>query len=277
MPIANRTVKPAATALTAKPTLAKPVLAATPAVASKAAILREATMTVTTTVLEGGSIKGEPVVVEEREIKVFATNPGFSSIKIGYNKALGGHMEMVKFDVSVGMPHYVEETDNAIGQLIDKAKAALEATMAEFIPPESADGGVAGDADTLVAGAEVEAGAEAEVTIDAEYIDGATMEELIAVCEANPELGVNPGDYPEIDDLREVLKSVIVGDPEVEAAPAEDDANAPYTQEQLEGSEVADLKAVWDAWEMGKWPVGPAAQAKKVAIKKILEKQAAAG
>jgi hypothetical protein len=282
MAIQNRAVaaKPAAAVAAkpaAKPALAtvggQPVTKTTPT-----AILREAVMTVSTTILENGTINGEPVVSEERDIKVFATNPAFSSIKIGYNKALGGHMEMVKFDVSVGAPHYVEETDNMLSQLMEKGKAALDALITSFVPPEN-DAGVAGDAD-LVAGEAVaeETEAQPEGTIDAEYLDAADMDTMIALCTENPDLGVNPGDFPEEADLREVLKAQILGEGEAAVegeAVADEAADEAYTEETLGAASTDDLKAVYEAWGMGKFPTGPEKIARKAAIKKILEKQEA--
>jgi hypothetical protein len=233
-------------------------------VGGSAGQMSEAIIQTKTTVLENGTIRGEPVESETREVKVFATAHATTGVKIGYNRNLG-NMEMVKFEAFVSMPHYVEEADTAAAQVIDKAKLVLETVMAEFTPPEAVSN-VAGDADLQAVSGEVagEAQAEADGEVTPEYIDGASMEELAALCESNPDLGVTAADYAEVDDLREVLKSVLF-----EA----DGGDEAYTQEVLEGASTDELKAIYEAWEMGKWPPGPEKIARKTGIKKILEKQ----
>ncbi|MET4190637.1 MULTISPECIES: hypothetical protein [unclassified Bradyrhizobium] len=239
----------------------------------------ESVITVTTTILEGGTIRGEPIVSEEREVHKFLTAHATTGFKLGFNRNLG-NMEMVKFEAFGSMPCYAEEYDNATLQIMDKVKATLEVAMAEFVPPAGETVGgedfVAPADETVEQPAPEEAGEDGGVT--EEYIDGASLEELTALCEANADLGVNAGDYADIADLRETLKSVLFEAGEGDAeAPAGEEEQAPerYAEEDLNKATTEELKAVFEAWEMGKYPPGPEKVAKKIAVKKILENQAA--
>jgi len=256
----------------------KPAPAKTKAAAAQASKASEAVTRVSTTILEGGTVKGEPVESEVREVKTFVTHPAHTSVSLGYNKNLG-NMEMAKVTVMVSMPHYVEEADNAFAQVLDKAKANLDQAIAELNIVGDA---VTGAEDASAAGeGQPEPGAEGAADdgeVTPEYIDGADHDTLVQLCEGNPDLGVNADDYTDDDDLREVLKSVIFGDADAQAADAGEPAaegDQPYTQEMLDAAETDEIKQLWELWEMGKWPPGPEKIARKTAIKKILEKQEA--
>ncbi len=277
MPIASK-VKPAAPAKPAA-AAAKPVAAAAPAAAKT--MQREAYATVTTTILENGTVRGEPITAEEREVKVFVTNPGFTSLKLGYNRAGAAHMELIKIDVSVGMPHYVEESDNAALQVLDKAKALLELAASEFAPSTGDTVGVDEDLEPPAAEDEAEVAAEEpaaeEGEINKAYLQTADLETLQGIATGNPDLGIDPNDYAEESDLREVL--ILSIDPDgadAEGIDAAGGETAPYTEADLKAATLDELKAVYESWDMGKFPPGPEKLAKPVAVKKILERQAAA-
>jgi len=251
----------------AKPGVAtRPALKSAPPAASGKATLgeaHEAIIKVSTTILEGGTIKGEPVEQEEREVKVFATAPAHASVTLGYNKNLG-NIEMAKVTVFVSMPCYVEEFDSAFAQVLDKAKSCLETAIGEV--------NIEGAAVASAEGVPGEPGVAPadETALTAEDINGYDHDQLVELATGNPDLGVNPDDYTSDDDLKEVLISVIF--PDEVGAPAEETVEA-YTQEALDGATTDELKAVFEAWGMGKYPPGPEKIAKKTAIKKILEKQ----
>jgi hypothetical protein len=269
MPIAKtRTAATPAPKPGTKPVSAKPNLHVVEGGKAEAS---EAVITVTTTTLEGGTVKGEPVVSETREVKVFATNPAHTGFKLGFNRNLG-NMEMVKFEAFGSMPCYVEEYDSATVQIFEKTKAALELAIAEYTPPEPISN-VAGDTDLQAPGEETGETAAESGEVTKEYIEGASREELEQLCTENAEqLGITPSDYVDDADLRDTIISVLFGEGEEAAA---EDAPAAYTDAELMDATTDELKAIFEAWELGKYPPGPEKIAKKAAVKKILEKQAA--
>lgn len=263
-----------------KPAAAKP--AATPAKTAPAASseAHEVKVTTSITVLENGTIKGVPVEAAETEVKVFATKPATTGVNIGVTKALG-NFESVKFGVHITMPCYVEEFDSATAQIIDKAKSVLDELVASFDPTAYVSGGaIDGNAELAEPGAEDTSGeGEPDGGIDEAWVDAASREELIEVITANS-IDIDPNDYPEDDDLKEMFKATVLSEEGTEGEPAaegEEAADEPLTQEALEAATTDELKEVYEAWEMGAFPKFSNAASEKVArktaIKKILEKQ----
>lgn len=226
---------------------------------------------------------------ETREIHTFVTDTATVGVKLGYNRNLG-NMEMAKVEAFVSMPCYVDEVDSAAGQVIDKAKALLDAALAEMPDtfaqsgedPSLTEGETEGQVEETGEAPSEEGG---ELTID--DIKAYDADSLAALCAANEDWGVSPEDYTEVDDLREVVIGIAFPD-DLEAYQAERAAAAEgggeegtgeestgYTREELEADTVTvdDLKSIFEGWGLGAFPKGPPAVAKKAAIAKILKKQ----
>jgi hypothetical protein len=286
MPIANRsTAKPAS-----KPGLAaKPATKAAPAAAAPTTTAKQAKLTVIKTMLQGGTIKGEPVVTEEIEILNFA---GVPTANVGASLRMTknlGNMESVQLGVMMNAPCYKEEMDDVFAQCLDKAKAALDAAAEELQ--------IGGDAGTQeeVTG-EAEAGAEGADETSAEgqaedvtpdWVRNASREEIEEVLKAN-EIDLDPNDYPEDDDLKQAAIDTIWpdGEPAAEEGAAEEETAAEggeeatfYTREELEHKDVTtkDLQELYESHGLGKWPSGAEKVAKRAAINKILKAQVEAG
>lgn len=248
--------------------------------AGLAAQLKEAKMTVTTTMLENATAKGQPIAAEDREVKIFVTSPANVGVNVSYTRNLG-NFESVRVGVDIHMPCYVEEIDNAYAQVLDKAKIKLEEAIAELsIEPSETVGAI----DTVATTVEETTTAE-EDTVSPEWLIAATHEQLLEVCsKLEGDQAVNAEDYADDDDLRQVLIQTIFGEEALQAAVANQEATGEaseaesslYTEEELEKGTVDELKQIFEAWEMGPFPKGPEKIARKAAIKKILEKQSAA-
>lgn len=273
----------------AAPTAVKPVTAAKAPGSSlfgnsgKEVKLREATMTVTTTMLENGTAKGEPIVKQDKEVKVFLTSPANVGVGVSYTRNLG-NMESCKINVMLNMPCYNEEVDEAFAQVVDKAKFMLETALGELSIEQPGEA----DLQPLEPAAEATGEPVAEVaddgTVTVDYLIAATREQMLEVCgQLEGDQAVNADDYTEDDDLRQVLIQTIFGEEALQAAIAGQEAagegaeavaeTTGYTEEELQGATPEDLKKVYTEWNLGPYPKGPANVAKKVAIKKILEAQ----
>jgi hypothetical protein len=252
--------------------------------APQSTVAKEAVTTVTTTMLENGTIKGEPVVAEEREIKVFATTPANVGIGLSFTRNLG-NCEAVKTHVQVNMPCYNEEVDSAAAQVLDKVKSLLDTAMAELQIE-----GTAGEAGVGEGEAVPEAdgtATEEEDSVTIEYLTSASRQEMAAICAASTDLGISADDYSDDDDLRQTMIQTIFGEEGLqeylastggvvaEGDGASDD-DKPLTEEELTAATPEELKQLFAQWELGPYPKGPPAAAKKAAIKKIITFQAEA-
>lgn len=246
-------------------------------------VSRESRLKVTTTVMENGTIKGEPVISEEREVKIFATNPANVGMGVQYRRNLQNY-EHVQISVDMHMPCYVEEVDSAYAQVLDKIKTKLEEALEtlQIAPSEATGEVVEGEAGAEEGTAEsTEGAAEEESQIDLEYLKAADLDTLTEIATTN-DLGITPGDYAEEDDLRQVLIESILGNEVLQEYLAEQGADGTdqttegYSEEELQKGTVDELKQIFVEWELGAFPKGPTPIAKKAAIKKILDKQAAA-
>lgn len=291
MAIAQRT---RATPASTPPKKLAPKTAASPAPkpngsASTGTHAKEAVITVTTTMLENGQVRGEPVEQEQREVKIFAGPVANVGYGLSFTRNMGNY-EGVKVQCSVHVPCYVEEIDYVSAQAYDKCKALLEAAIEDF-QIEGSGAAVAGEeVATDEAAAEVDGtAAEGEAEdggVTVEYIKEADRETLDALCTTNAELQIDPADYAEDNDLRLVLVQAIHGEEAMAALQAEFDGTATdggeaaeeeqglFTEEELNAATLPELKQQWDQWELGPHPKGPPAVVKKAMIKKMLAAQA---
>lgn len=267
---------------------AAPANKAAPVQAS-AQIAKEARIIVTKTVLQNGTMKGEPITLgEEVEVKLFATNPANVGATARYTRQIG-NFESVQIGVDAHVPCYVEEMDDVFAQISDKLKGKLEEFITDLqIQPQVADGsdetvGEEGAAEGTEEQPE-EAGAE-DGGLTLEDIKGYDETQLQQLADMNPDFGVSHADYAEVEDLRQVLIQAALGEEVLQeylgtldgageqTEGGEEQPAQGYTEEELNKATPKELQDIFKQWELGDYPKGPPPIAAKAARKKILEAQ----
>ena len=280
--------KPAAAAA-AKPAAPKTATSGAALIAGSAGTLKESKLVISTTVLENGTIKGEPVSKEDIEVRLFATTPAMAVCGFKVKKNLG-NFESAEFFVSQSVPCYVEELDNVQSQVNENVARVMDELVGSFDPSafglsaegESGLGDVTGGEGEAEADESGEGAAEEEGEVTQEYIESADRADLEALIEGAPEgtFSFTADEYPEDDDLRSMMIAELFPDGEEGAegdADATEEAGDEYTEEQLLGADMDDLKNIFEAWQLGAFPAYNAKNekiVKKKAVKTILDFQA---
>jgi hypothetical protein len=147
-----------------------------------------------------------------------------------------------------------------------------EAIVAAYFPEEE-EGEEATDE-------EAEEGESEEAELTEEDVRAMKRPDLIQLIKDN-ELEIDPSKYPKIAALQDAVIERMAAAAEAdeeETGDADEEAEgdgeeAGYSEADLKAMEVDDLKEIYKAWSLGKFPAGPPAVAKKTAIKAILEAQ----
>lgn len=282
MPIANKTApKPAP-----KGAATKPVQASAQSKVGGAPLNgKPALVMVETTLLENGTIKGEPVTASEIEIKSFVGPTANVGVGVQYTRNLG-NFESVKVNVMINSPCYPEEVEHMFAQVLDKAKGKLEEAIETLqIAPSETTGEEVVEGESGEVAEETGETAEGDGEIDIEWLKAADEDALKSVANDNDTLGVNPDDYAEVEDLRQVMIQAILGEEALqaylgeqgggeEAAEEGGEEAQGYTEEELKGATAKELQGIFETWELGAYPKGPPNVARNAAIKKILAAQA---
>lgn len=291
MPIAAKPgAKPGVKPAPAAKTAAAPANKAAPA-QTHAQIAKESRIIVTKTVLQNGTMKGEPITLgEEVEIKLFATSPANVGASARYTRQIG-NFESVQIGVDAHVPCYVEEMDDVFAQISDKLKLKLEEFITDLqIQPQVADGsdetvGEEGAAEGSEEQPEDGAEGSEEGGLTLEDIKGYDEGQLQQLADMNPDFGVSHADYAEVEDLRQVLIQAALGEEVLQeylgtldgageqTEGADDGAAQGYTEEELNKATPQELQDIFKQWELGDYPKGPPPIAAKAARKKILEAQ----
>jgi hypothetical protein len=287
----------------------KPVAAtgvgATPiaAIPAKTEVVQEpVTLMVRRTYATSGEVTGEETENSEIEVQRFLTDTARVSATASYKRNMGNY-ESAEVRYTVSLPCYVEEIADAFIRANDLVNEQLTIGLEALGEPVVAeDGEAVADEDEPAAEAEDEATDEAEEEgLTEEDIQGYDYEQLSEIASGNPELGVDPEEFPDnpkgLAKFRTTLWEAILASQEGEEASADDAAAAddegaevaddaaatteeeafePYTMEDLKAMTVDDLKELATSWELEvKVPRGAKDKGKGAYIKAIWDRQSA--
>lgn len=169
-------------------------------------------------------------------------------------------------------------TENGLGTDPDdhpKNPAGLKSLRAAIIEEAFSGDDEDGVAETDSEGDDTAADDGEEITVeDVKAMDRPTLIELI---ETN-ELPINHAKLTKLADLKAAVIEAMLEDGDEDGDEAGDDAAADdgeegYTEEALQAMGLADLKAIYVEWDMGKFPTGSPIAQKKLAVKAILKAQ----
>lgn len=284
-------IKPRTAPTAAKPGL-KPAAKPTVAVAEEGAHGIASTVTVFKTYKDGATITAADERTETLETPRFEGPVATVSVNVAHTKNLGNY-ESVKVGILVSLPCYVAELEEAYataskvaGEFLDRERE----TVSESIP----ENGEAATEEAVEEVGEADAAeAEGAEQSDEDYVNSLDREGLEGLIDENSEGWETAGaDVPDYSDAKafpknpkglKALKAAVLSALETAAAAeeageetAEAGAEEPqvgYTQEELEGADEADLKAIFADWDLGEFPKGPPAKRKEKAVAMIMEAQ----
>jgi len=291
--------KPRPAAASAKPIPGKAAVAPLAAVATANGL--SGTVTVNRTYKDGAIVTSEESSTETLETVRFLSATANVGVSTAFTRNLGDY-NSVKVSVMVNLPCYVAEVEDAYVTASNLSGTYLHReidSVRESFPEFFTEPGEATEGDVLEEGEGEEEAVKGEGEEDtAAYIQGldrAALEELIDVnSEEWSKLGLDTPDYTDTkafpkkgnagtEKLTAAVLEVVLaaekaenGEVVEEVTEVAEEEAVGYTEEDLKASSIEDLKAIFEAWELGTFPPGPPALAKKKAIAAILEAQAPA-
>lgn len=279
----------------------KPVAAAAgatsvAAIPAKTEVVQEpVTLMVRRTYATSGEVTGEDTENSELEVQRFLTDTARVSATASYKRNMGNY-ESAEIRYTVSLPCYVEEIEDAFLRANEIVNEQLTAGLESLGDPAVAeDGEVAVEEEAAVEPTDEDTTApeDEDAGLTEEDIQSYDYEQLTSICTDNPQLGVDPEEYPDnakglVKFQAAVWEAIVAsqegeGEAEPEAvaeeevvATTDEEVFEPYTMDELKGMDVDALKALAESWQLEvKVPRGAKDKGKGAYIKAIIDAQEA--